>query len=213
MKIIKYLQVAGKSIVAHRMRAILTMLGIIIGVAAVLVTMGIGRGAASNITARIASQGTNLLTISPGASSSGGVSGESGSAGTLTMGDVEALLDSELHPAVAYVAPEYGDSAQLVYNSNNSQSTITGVATVYATVHNLTVASGRFLSEEEVEGQSQVVVICTLCPPPGTRLIHRGWSMMVRWGWLTWTSANRPPWGSPAMSMTTRPSSPLTAAG
>ena len=159
MKIIKYLQVAGESIVAHRMRAILTMLGIIIGVAAVLVTMGIGRGAASNITERIASQGTNLLTISPGASSSGGVSGESGSAGTLTMGDVEALSDAELHSAVAYVAPDYGASAQLVYNSNNSQSTVTGVTTAYATVRNLTVASGRFLSEEEVEGQGQVVVL------------------------------------------------------
>jgi putative ABC transport system permease protein len=75
------------------------------------------------------------------------------------MGDVEALMDSELHPAIAYVAPEYGDSAQFVYNSNNSQSTVTGVTTAYATVRNLTVASGRFLSEEEVEGQSQVVVL------------------------------------------------------
>jgi putative ABC transport system permease protein len=159
MKFIKYLQVAGESIVAHKMRAILTMLGIIIGVAAVLVTMGIGRGAASNITARIASQGTNLLTINPGASSSGGVRGESGSAGTLTMGDVTALQDPELHPSLAYVAPEYGANAQLVYGSTNSQNTVTGVTTDYATVRNLTVASGRFLSEEEVELQSQVVVL------------------------------------------------------
>jgi putative ABC transport system permease protein len=66
MKIIKYLQVAMESVVAHKMRAILTMLGIIIGVAAVLTTMGIGRGAAANITDRIQSQGTNLLTIYPG---------------------------------------------------------------------------------------------------------------------------------------------------
>jgi putative ABC transport system permease protein len=159
MKVIKYLQVAVESIVAHKMRAILTMLGIIIGVAAVLVTMGIGRGAASNITERIESQGTNLLTISPGASSSGGVSGESGSAGTLTLGDVAALLDPELHPALAYVAPEYSSSAQLVYNSANSQNTVTGVTMAYATVRNLEVASGRFLTEEEVEQQSQVVVL------------------------------------------------------
>jgi putative ABC transport system permease protein len=71
MKIIRYLQVAIESIVAHKLRAILTMLGIIIGVAAVLTTMGIGRGAAANVTERITSQGTNLLTVSPGASSSG----------------------------------------------------------------------------------------------------------------------------------------------
>ena len=73
MKIIRYLRVALESITAHKLRAILTMLGIIIGVAAVLVTMGIGRGAAANITERIESQGTNLLTINPGASSSGGI--------------------------------------------------------------------------------------------------------------------------------------------
>jgi putative ABC transport system permease protein len=159
MKAIKYLQVASESIAAHKMRAILTMLGIIIGVAAVLITMGIGRGAASNITESIESQGTNLLTISPGASSSGGLSGESGSAGTLTMGDVKALMDTELHPALAYVAPEYADNARLVYSSNNSQNQVTGVTAVYATVRNLEVASGRFLTEDEIEQQSQVVVL------------------------------------------------------
>ena len=71
MKAIRYLRVALESITAHKLRAILTMLGIIIGVAAVLTTMGIGRGAAANITQRIESQGTNLLSISPGASSCG----------------------------------------------------------------------------------------------------------------------------------------------
>ena len=159
MKLLKYLQVALNSIVAHRMRAILTMLGIIIGVAAVLTTMGIGRGAASSITDRIESQGTNLLTISPGASSSGGVSGAAGSAGTLTMGDAEALMDSTLHPDIAVVAPEYAATARLVYGDANSESTVTGVTTDYATVRNLEVASGRFLTEAEVENQSQVVVL------------------------------------------------------
>ena len=93
MKVIRYLQVALESIVAHKLRAILTMLGIIIGVAAVLTTMGIGRGAAASITERIESQGTNLLSISPGASNSGGLGGETGSAGTLTIGDANTLMD------------------------------------------------------------------------------------------------------------------------
>jgi putative ABC transport system permease protein len=101
VKIFKYLQVAVESIIAHKMRAILTMLGIIIGVAAVLITMGIGRGAASNITERIESQGTNLLSISPGATFSGGLRSAGGSAATLTIGDAEALLDQDLHPAIA----------------------------------------------------------------------------------------------------------------
>lgn len=159
MKVIKYLQVALESVITHKLRAGLTMLGIIIGVAAVLVTMGIGRGAAANITDRIASQGTNLITLSPGASSSGGVSGESGSAGTLTMGDVEALTDTSLHPDVSLVAPEYADTTQLVYDSTNSRSQVAGITADYATVRNLTVALGSFLTEAQVEAQSQVVVL------------------------------------------------------
>lgn len=160
MKLFKYLQVALESIVAHKMRAILTMLGIIIGVAAVLSTMGIGRGAAASITERIESQGTNLLTVNPGAASSGGgLGGESGSAGTLTSGDARALMDTDLHPAIALVAPEYGSNARLVSGNTNTQNTVTGVTADFATVRNLTVASGRFLTEEEVETERQVVVV------------------------------------------------------
>ena len=159
MKAIKYLQVALESIIAHKLRAILTMLGIIIGVAAVLVTMGIGRGAAANITERIESQGTNLLSINSGASFSGGLRSASGSAGTLTIGDAEALRDQALHPAIAQVAPEYGSNAQLVYGSTNTNNQITGVTAVYATVRNLEVASGRFLTEQDVADQSPVVVL------------------------------------------------------
>jgi putative ABC transport system permease protein len=159
MKVIRYLQVALESIIAHKLRAILTMLGIIIGVAAVLITMGIGRGAAANITARIESQGTNLLTINPGASSTAGVRGESGSARTLTMGDAAALANWEAHPDVALVAPEYAANAQLVYGSNNSQNQITGVTAEYMTVRKLELASGRFLTGEEIDTQSHVVVL------------------------------------------------------
>jgi putative ABC transport system permease protein len=135
------------------------MLGIIIGVAAVLTTMGIGRGAASDITGRIESQGTNLLTISPGASSSAGMSGAAGSAGTLTVGDAGTLQDPALHPAVALVAPEYAAQARLVYGDTNSQSTVAGVTTGYIAVRNLEVAAGRFLTGDEIENQSQVVVL------------------------------------------------------
>lgn len=159
MKAIKYLQVAIESIMAHKLRAILTMLGIIIGVAAVLITMGIGRGAAANITARIESQGTNLLTVNPGAGFSGGLRGESGSAGTLTMGDARALMVREIHPALEIVAPEYSSNARLVYGSNNVQEQVVGVTAEYNTVRNLKVASGRFLTEEEIEAQGPVVVL------------------------------------------------------
>jgi len=148
-----------ESIAAHKLRAILTMLGIIIGVAAVLTTMGIGRGAAASITERIESQGTNLLTISPGASSVGGLSGGAGSATTLTMGDVEALQDTGLHPAVALVAPEYNASARLVYGDTNTQNTVVGVTSDHATVRNQEIASGRYLTPADSQEQAHVAVL------------------------------------------------------
>lgn len=159
MKLLKYLQVALESIVAHKMRAILTMLGIIIGVAAVLTTMGIGQGAAANITGSITSQGTNLLSISPGANSVGGVSSGAGSASTLTMGDVAALQDQLLHPSLALVAPEYSSSAQLVVNATNTRNSVIGTVANYADVRNVGVASGRFLSAEDSAQQRRVVVL------------------------------------------------------
>jgi putative ABC transport system permease protein len=159
MKVIRYLRVALESITAHKLRAILTMLGIIIGVAAVLTTMGIGRGAAANITQRIESQGTNLLSISPGSSNVGGLRGEAGSAGTLTVGDVNALMDKELHPALALVAPEYSAFARLVYGSTNTMNQVTGTTADYPQVRNLTVASGRFLTPTDVKEQSRVVIL------------------------------------------------------
>jgi len=151
--------VALESIVAHKLRAVLTMLGIIIGVAAVLTTMGIGRGASANITERIESQGTNLLTISPGASTEGGLSGGAGSATTLTMGDAQALRDANLHPALALVAPEYSDSARFVHDDTNTQNTVAGVTADYAVVRNLEVASGRFLTASDSQEQAHVVVL------------------------------------------------------
>ena len=159
MKAIRYLRVALESIVAHKLRAVLTMLGIIIGVAAVLITMGIGRGAAANITERIESQGTNLLTISPGSSNVGGLSGGAGSASTLTMGDVEALQDTSLHPTLALVAPEYSATARLVYSDTNTQNTVAGVTAEYAIVRNLEVSSGRFLTASDSKEQAHVVVL------------------------------------------------------
>ena len=158
MRLIRYLRVALESIVAHKLRAILTMLGIIIGVAAVLTTMGIGRGAAASITERIESQGTNLVSISPGAATAGGVQG-SGSVTTLTMGDAEALRDPVTHPDLVLVAPEYSSNAQLVYGDTNANSTVVGVTSDYAEVRNQEVASGRLLTPEDNQNQEHVAVL------------------------------------------------------
>jgi putative ABC transport system permease protein len=159
MKLFRYLQISIESIVTHKLRAILTMLGIIIGVAAVVTTVGIGRGAAANITQTIQSQGVNLLIVLPGATSSGGVSQGGGSARTLTMGDVLALQNATLNPALEQVVPAYSGSAQLVHGSVNSQNSVVGTTAAYASVRDLTVASGRFLTDDEVTQQSPVVVL------------------------------------------------------
>jgi putative ABC transport system permease protein len=159
MKLFRFVRLSVESIFTHKLRAILTMLGIIIGVAAVVTTIGIGRGAAANITQSIQSQGVNLLIILPGASSSGGVSQGGGSARTLTMGDVAALQDTTLNPALEQVVPVYSGNTQLVYGSANSQNSVVGTAAAYASVRDLTVADGSFLTDEQVTQESQVVVL------------------------------------------------------
>jgi putative ABC transport system permease protein len=159
MRLFQYLPVALSSISAHKLRAILTMLGIIIGVTAVLTTMGIGRGAAANITQRIESQGTNLLIVYPGATTSGGMRTAMGSSSTLTMGDVAALRDAQLHPSLALIAPEYSSNAQLVYGGTNSNNSVVGTTTDYASIRNFTIASGRFLTADDTEQQNRVVVL------------------------------------------------------
>jgi putative ABC transport system permease protein len=159
MKVIRFLRLSVESIFVHKLRAILTMLGIIIGVAAVVTTIGIGRGAAANITQRIESQGTNLLIVLPSAASSGGVSQGGGSARTLTMGDVAALQQKLYNPSLEQVVPVYSGNTQLVYNGVNNQNSVVGTTAAYASVRNLTIADGSFLTDEQVTQESQVVVL------------------------------------------------------
>lgn len=158
VRLLRYFSVALDSILINKMRSILTMLGIIIGVAAVLSTLGLGRGATASITDQVASQGTNLLTINPGATSFGGVR-SSGSALTLTMGDAIALMEQSFHPSVAAVAPSFNNNAQLINGSTNSNNQVVGTTPDYALIRNLEVASGRFISDDDVTNKNQVVVL------------------------------------------------------
>ena len=158
MRAFRYIAVAIDSIMVNKLRASLTMLGIIIGVAAVLSTVGIGRGASASITQSVASQGTNLLTISPGASSFGGVR-SSGAAGTLTLGDASAMLDKSLHPSVGAVAPAYSGFGQLVFGNVNSENQVVGTTAAYPIIRNMEVGEGRFLTDEDIIDQNRVVVL------------------------------------------------------
>ena len=157
MKLVRYFPVAVDSITANKMRAGLTMLGIIIGVAAVLIILGIGRGASANILGEVASQGTTRLTINPGTASSG--EGAGSPVQTLTMGDVKILSNPAFHADVMQVVPQYGGNIQLVAGSNNTQIRVTGTTAAYADVHRLEMAEGRFLAEDEIAQMSNVIVI------------------------------------------------------
>ena len=142
------------------MRSSLTVLGIIIGVAAVIALMSIGQGSQSAITSNIESLGTNLLFVRPGASSTGVVRGAQGSAATLTLADANALAaDSSLAPSVAAVAPEVDSFAQVVAGSENARTEIIGVTPDYQSVRDYQVAEGDFISDAQVEANSMVAVL------------------------------------------------------
>jgi putative ABC transport system permease protein len=144
----------------NKARTVLTLLGVIIGVAAVIVAVGIGNGSQAQVTAQISALGTNLVQVQPGASVSGGVRGGAGSANTLRASDAQALADQAypggLLPDVSLVAPEYSTQVQAVYGRQNSGTSADGVTPEYETARNAQVASGRFITTQDVVQQAQV---------------------------------------------------------
>ncbi len=159
MNLMESTRIALRSLAANKLRSSLTMLGIIIGVAAVIALMGVGRGASAAIDSQINSMGTNLLFVSPGSTSSSGVRTAQGSAQTLTYEDALALNDPENLPAVAAVAPQVEAMGQVVYMGNNVNTRIAGVTADYGPVRNYTVQDGEFVTEAHVQAKSSVVVL------------------------------------------------------
>ena len=158
MTIIESIRIALRSLAANKLRAALTMLGIIIGVAAVIALMGIGRGAQKAIDSQINSMGTNLIFVSPGSTNQGGVRTNQGSAQTLTYDDSVALSTQGLS-AVAAVAPQVQSFGQAVYLGNNANTQIVGVTPEYETVRNYKVQSGEFINASNVTAKSTVAVL------------------------------------------------------
>jgi putative ABC transport system permease protein len=141
----------------HKLRSSLTILGIVIGVAAVISLMSIGRGTQAEILSRIESLGSNLIFVMPGAATEGGVRGAAGSAATLTLEDAAAI--SEQVPGVAAVAPYSSSSLQLVVGSNNMRAQVIGVTPEYQQAYNLKTAEGAFLSDYDYQSGAKVAVI------------------------------------------------------
>jgi putative ABC transport system permease protein len=156
MSITECIRIAMRSVSANKLRSALTMLGMIIGVAAVIALMSIGQGAQASITSRIESMGTNLLFIRPGGTQSGGVRTAQGSAQTLTTDDADALTSVQ---GVVAVAPEADGFGQIAYMGNNVNVRVLGITPEYQTIRNYQMASGNFIESGQVTSRSAVAVL------------------------------------------------------
>jgi len=160
ISLMETLDIAMRSLTANKLRTLLTALGVIIGVAAVVALLAIGRGSQESITSAITANGANLLTVRPGASNqAGGVRGQVGDAQSLTTDDAKALADPQNVPDANLVSPEYGGGGQLVAGNQNQNARITGATPTYLPIHNLTIADGAFITDDQVSSNANVVVL------------------------------------------------------
>ncbi|HBW35815.1 ABC transporter permease [Desulfosporosinus sp. BICA1-9] len=156
MNFLESIRVSLRALRANKLRSALTMLGIIIGVAAVIAMVGIGNGATASITSQIQGMGSNLLTISAGQSNSGGVNGGAGSSVSLSMTDVDKIAEGS---AVKAVAPLSSTNAQVVLGSGNTSTSIIGTTEGYEIIKNVTMARGRYITEADVNSSARVAVL------------------------------------------------------
>jgi len=144
---------------SHRLRSGLTMLGILIGIAAVILTVGLGEGAQAQVRDQINSLGTNLLIVSPGSVTTGGIRGGFGSASTLTKADADALSSKVVAPDVAQVAPATTSNGTLTIGSTNWTTSVVGTSPSWAAVRARKIDSGRFLNNDDESTAAAVVVL------------------------------------------------------
>jgi len=153
--LLENVRVALDGLVANKLRSALTMLGVIIGVGAVIALMSIGEGAQAEITGQINSIGTNLLIVMP---MNLGRVGGSGSGG-LTMEDFEAIANPLNVPDAELIVPEYSVNGQIIYGDNNFSVSGVGTTPVYQALHELTLADGDFISDRDVDKRAKVAVL------------------------------------------------------
>jgi putative ABC transport system permease protein len=144
---------------SHRLRSGLTMLGILIGIAAVILTVGLGLGSQQQVGQQISSLGSNLLIVSPGSSTTSGVRGGFGSASTLTVDDANALASTVAAPDIGAVAPVKSTSLSVTANSTNWTTSVVGTSADWATVRSRTLSDGAFFTAADVADQSAVAVL------------------------------------------------------
>jgi putative ABC transport system permease protein len=159
MNLLMIIRVAFRALVRNKMRAALTMLGIIIGVSAVIAMVSIGQGAQQSVQDQIASIGTNLLFVSAGAQNVGGVRTGTGDTGTntLTVEDLDAIKREV--PSVSMVTPAINTRSQLIFGSQNWNTQIQGVSEQYPDIRKWTIQDGSFFTDVDVRTAARVIVV------------------------------------------------------
>jgi putative ABC transport system permease protein len=159
MNILMIIRVAFRALVRNKMRAALTMLGIIIGVSAVIAMVSIGQGAQASVQAQIEGMGTNLLFVSAGAQNVGGVRSGAGDGGTntLTVADLEAIRREV--PSVSMVTPTVNARSQLVVGNQNWSTTVQGVSEQFPEVRKWAAGGGAFFTDADVRTAARVIVL------------------------------------------------------
>ncbi|MGB5418242.1 ABC transporter permease [Algibacter sp.] len=157
MRLLNLLKIAFKAIVLNKLRTLLTMLGIIIGVASVIAMLAIGEGSKESIRTTISAMGSNMITIRPGADDRGPARGSGGNVQTLTLQDYEVIkAKSDL---LSYITPVVNSGGQVINGSNNWPSTIYGVNPEYLNIKVVDLQSGSMFTDTEVKTASKVALI------------------------------------------------------
>jgi len=149
--------IALRALLANKLRSILTMLGIIIGVGAVISMVSIGMGVKEKVQNSIASLGSNMLIVTPGAASSQGVRSASGSSITLSLEDAEYIKKTV--QGIDYVAPSVSKQYQIIAGNQNWTTTVYGITPEYMAIKSLTVGSGSFVSQQDINSRNRVAVL------------------------------------------------------
>jgi putative ABC transport system permease protein len=156
-RLLASLRIALRALMVNKMRSVLTMLGIIIGVGAVIAMIAVGSGAKQRIADQIASMGSNMLIVLSGSSTSGGLRFGTGTVPTLKVDDAKAIL-AEI-PSVKYVAPSLGGVAQVVFGNQNWSTVINGTTPEALDIREWPIASGRSFTQQDVDGATKVCLL------------------------------------------------------
>lgn len=157
MNITNLIKIAFKAITSNKFRSFLSMLGIIIGVAAVIIMMAIGQGSKESVRKNISQMGTNIIMVRPGADMRGGVRQDPSSMQTLKIADYESIKNNTKY--ISHVSPEVSGSGQAIYGANNTSTSIYGETPEYLDIKQLSVQDGEAFTDEDVKKSSKVCLI------------------------------------------------------